>query len=339
MIRTRRRLLVACLAVLGAAIAVAGGSAGNREGTAQLHAVPGPGAVSYGQAIAYTSSFSNDSGAVFTQVKFQMPAPSGTVGSVHVSTSFERASCGSVAGGTLTCDFGQLRPGEAANLTVVWRVQADTAGTLPGCAGCLVANGTWLIKEGKTTNSNETFPVSEPADLIGASDNDLTAPSARQRAGGYQLAGCTSPGAASLSTDQAINAVTNPVTTSFCVPASFVAAGAADGLASTILEPGSTSADYAHRSDVCVAQPGTTCAQNLPQNFAPNSLTLTFRVAADALPKNYDIGAVSHNGGDPVAEGECDADNFCVVSIDLSNGKTKIWTIVVTSETNGFYNW
>lgn len=338
MIRTRMRLLAACLVVLGAAVAVAGGSAGNREGTADLHAVPGPGAVSYGQAIAYTSTFSNDSGSVFTQVKFVMPAPAGVVGDVDVTTSFERASCGSVDGGVLTCNFGQMRPDDEVSLTVVWRVQADADGTLPGCAGCLVAEGTWLIKEGKETNSNESFPVSEPADLIGASDDDVTAPSARQRAGGYQLAGCDSS-TPSLSTDQALDPDENPVSTSFCVPASFVASGAADGLASTITEPASTSSDYAHRSDVCVAQPGTTCAENLPQDFSPDSLTLTFRVAADALDKNYSIEAVSHNGGAPVPEGECDADNFCVVSIDLSHGKDKVWTIVVTSESNGFYNW
>ena len=40
--RARGRLLVACLAVAAAAIAVAGGSAGNRVGTPTLEAVPGP---------------------------------------------------------------------------------------------------------------------------------------------------------------------------------------------------------------------------------------------------------------------------------------------------------
>ena len=50
----RGRLLVACLAVAASAVAVAGGSAGNRVGTPTLEAVPGPGAVSYGENIAYT---------------------------------------------------------------------------------------------------------------------------------------------------------------------------------------------------------------------------------------------------------------------------------------------
>ena len=57
--RTRWRLLVACLAVIGAAIAVAGGSAGNREGLVTFEALPGPGAVSYGENIAYRSTFDN----------------------------------------------------------------------------------------------------------------------------------------------------------------------------------------------------------------------------------------------------------------------------------------
>ena len=52
---TRGRLVVACLAVVGAAIAVAGGSAAdNRKGTALFAAVPGPGSVTYGEYIAYS---------------------------------------------------------------------------------------------------------------------------------------------------------------------------------------------------------------------------------------------------------------------------------------------
>jgi hypothetical protein len=336
MIRTRWRLLVACLVVLVGAITVAGGSAGNREGTAELKAVPGPGAVTYGQNIAYTSTFSNESGSMFTHVTFTMSAPA--VQGTSLTASFKAASCGAVDGtGTLTCDFGNIEPGQSVSLAVVWK--APGGPSAPGCADCLLANGTWLIKERKQTNSNETFPVSATADLIGASDDDAT--SARQHAGGYQLAGCdpSNPSVASLSTDSSLDDENNPVATSFCIPASF-SAGAANGLQSTITEPPKGSSNYAHESDVCIAAPGEDCGDPsyLPQNFAPATVTLTFTVASDALPKNYKITGVSHNGGDPVGEGACDADGFCVLSIDL-NHRTKIWTIVVTSETNGFYNW
>ena len=58
-----------------------------------------------------------------------------------------------------------------------------------GCTDCLVANGTWLIKESKSTNGNETFPQAETADLIGSS---ATEPVNKQlRAGGYEITGCT----------------------------------------------------------------------------------------------------------------------------------------------------
>ena len=61
---------------------------------------------------------------------------------------------------------------------------------------------------------------------------------------------------------------------------------------------------------------------------------------AIVLPKNYEITQVSHNGGDPVLEGACGTNNFCVVSIDLVNVKgTKTWVIVVTTPTNGYFDW
>ena len=78
--RTRWRLLVACLAVIGAAIAVAGGSAGNREGVVTFEALPGPGAVSYGENIAYRSTFDNTTGSVFTQIRYVQTRPVATLG-------------------------------------------------------------------------------------------------------------------------------------------------------------------------------------------------------------------------------------------------------------------
>lgn len=332
-----RRIGFACLAILGAiAVLVPGGSAANREATVDLKAVPGPGAVTYGQNIAYTASFSNDSGSMFTHVVFTMSAP--TVEGTSLSASFRAASCGAVDGsGTLTCDFGRVPPGQSVSLTVVWKAPGDPS--QEGCADCLLGNGTWQIKERKSTNSNETFPVSETADLIGASDDDTT--SARQRAGGYQLDGCepSDPSTTSLSTDPSVDAKDNPVFTSFCIPSSF-SAGAASGLQSTITEPLKGSSNFARQSTVCIAEPGEDCGDldYVPQDFSPETVTLTFKVADGALPKGYKIIAVSHNGGTPVEEGACDGSGFCVLSIDRNN-RTKIWTLVVTSTTNGFYNW
>src|SRR6478735_5056919 len=129
----RGRLLVACLAVAASAVAVAGGSAGNRVGTPTLEAVPGPGAVSYGENISYTASFSNDGSSTFTHLTFTMAPP--VILSTGEKASFVKASCGSVdATGGLTCDFGQLRAGEIDKLTVVWSLALGES--KPGCKGC-----------------------------------------------------------------------------------------------------------------------------------------------------------------------------------------------------------
>ena len=61
--------MVACLAVIAAAIAVAGGSAGNRDGTGTLVPQPGPGAVTYGENFAYKATFTNDSGSTLHAVQ------------------------------------------------------------------------------------------------------------------------------------------------------------------------------------------------------------------------------------------------------------------------------
>jgi hypothetical protein len=347
---TWRRFALLCLVAGGAiAILVPGGGAGNRVGNATLVAVPGPGAVTFGQNIAYTATFSNDSGAVFTHVTFEMPAPTIDNSPAATIQAFSHPeSCTAESNTLLTCDFGQLRPGNPSpeiTVTVVWRVTGSPS--QPGCMvdttsdpakTCLHATSTWLIKENKATNGNETFDAVENADLIGASDNDAQAPSARQRAGGYELGGCTADDPVTLSTDQSLDSANNPVSTSFCLP-SFTA-GADAGLQSTITEPPSTSADYARASDVCIADAGEDCSDPDYQakEFTANPITFTFRVAGGALPNGYKITSVTHDGA-TVREGACDdATGFCVVSIDFDH-KNKEWTLVVTSPTNGHFSW
>ena len=347
--RTRWRLVVACLAVTGAAIAVAAGGAGNREGTGTLVPQPGPGAVTYGENIAYKATFSNDGGSMFTQTKYVMapPVTSGAETATPVASS-----CGTFdSSDVLTCNFGQLPPGAKVELTVVWKTPSGA--TKPGCkvdlaanpiVECLKAEGTWLIKEGKTTNGNETFPVSALASLIGVSSNDPV--NSSQRAGGFELVGCNKDNPSSLATNQAINATTNPVTTSYCLPATFTA-GAAEGVASTISEPASDSVNFAHQSEVCIAKPQTNCGDStyVAAEFA-DFVTFTFRVADEALqspgkPK-YTITQVFHNGNllpkctDPNALTNPDG---CVVSITPPKGNPKIWTIVTQAKTNGPWSW
>ena len=71
----------------------------------------------------------------------------------------------------------------------------------------------------------------------------------------------------------------------------------------------------------------------------PLKITHVFHVLQAALPKNYKITQVSHNGATMDA-GACSTNGYCVVSIDLVNVKgTKIWVIVVTTPTNGYFDW
>ena len=343
--RTRWRLVVACFAVVGAAIAVAGGSASNnRDGFGTLEAIPGPGSVNYGKNIAYKATFTNRnsaSGAVFTQVKVALRPP-------FVDGTSDRAtpvatSCGSFdANDVLTCDFGQLRPDESVTLVVVWKAPPPLAadGTpKPGCTGCLVAAGAWSIKEGKLTNSNETFEVSALADLIGVSDTDSV--NRNTHGGSYELEGCGADNPTSLETNQAIDATTNPVTTSFCIPASFTADGAAGGVTATIAEP-SGGPSFARHSDVCISKPGTQCGNPnyQPQDFSPDDITFRFTVSDEALDDQ--IKDVSHNG---VVLKLCTKDpdnaNGCIIDILKPNGSQAIpvWVILARASINGPWDW
>ena len=341
--RTRWRLLVACLAVIGAAIAVAGGSAGNRDREGTLVAVPGPGAVTYGENIAYKATFTNKAtnSAVFTQTRFVMPPPVTLDGATATP---EKESCAN--GGfdpvtnVLTCEFGQLQPGKSVELTVVWKAPPGESNA--GCTNCLIADGTWFIKEGKDTNGNETLPVQAKAALIGVNELNPDVNS-NHRAGGYELLGCATTAETNLQTNPSINASTNPVVTKFCLPASFAASGAADGVATTITEP-SGGPNFAKQSVVCIADVGQNCPEGTSKDFGPDKITFTFLVAGDALPSGYKITQVFHNSTTTplpmcgTLAGDANEDG-CVVSITPPKGNPKIWTIVTTSETNGPWSW
>jgi uncharacterized repeat protein (TIGR01451 family) len=323
------RLLVACIAVVTAAIAVAGGGAGNRVGTPTLEPLPGPGAVSYGENIAYTATFSNDGNSTFTHVTFEMAPP--VVTTTGEKLSFVASSCGPAdASGALTCDFGSLASKGVERLTVVWK--APDGASEPGCTACIAANATWLINENKPTNGNESFTLLQPvtADLIGTS---TTEPVNQQlRAGGYELASCGASGS-NLSTNQAVSK-NDPVATSFCLP-DFATTATDLGLATTITE----TAGNPRVSEVCVAALGQNCPAGARADFGVSGgvISFTFLVSADALPKNYKITKVFHDGHE-VTSKTCAQDNECVVSIKLDK-KKGIWTILTTAETNGPWSW
>jgi hypothetical protein len=351
---TWRRFALLCL-VAGSAIAilVPGGGAANRDGEATFAALPGPGSVTYGKNIAYSATFenTNTSGSVFTQVTFHQSRPVATFNGTSYPAELIASSCNAAIdtqGDTdptndeLTCKFDQLRPGdEPLHVTVVW--QAPTIPSQTGCPSCLTTKGSWTIKENKATNGNESFPpegpIVVPAELLGGKGTAET-----NRAGSYELSACTG-GNPNLSTNQDVN-VSNPVATSFCLPP-FQTSGRDLGLATTIDEGSSHAGDpgvTGLRSDVCIADLGENCGafgDYRPFGFT-SQITLVFLIADAALPNGTRITQVFHNG-DPVPLPSCQTEptnaNGCTDSIVRSGGPVKIWTIVVKSKTNGFYNW
>jgi len=347
--RTRGRLVVACLALIGAVIAVAGGSAGNRNGVGSLEALPGPGTVTYGENISYEAKFTNNnltSGSVFTQTKFVMSPPVGPDGTPATPVA---TSCGAFDDqDVLTCSFGKLVPGATVTLTVTWK--APGTASQPGClvdvvAGihCLKADGTFLIKEGKQTNFNESFPVSEDASLIGVSDNDAV--NRNKRAGGFETTGFTTPdcetGSSNLATHQDLSSA-NKVSTSFCLP-TFSTDKIDQGLAAWIVEEARTGGlghPYLGQSTICVAEFGANCGppgSYVEHDFGTTTpITVTIRVLDSALLPGDSITQMFHNGV-PLLSCLTNAtdENGCVVSIKRSNGPIKIWTLIGKSKKNG----
>jgi hypothetical protein len=344
------RLVLASLAVASAAIFVAGGSAGSRAAEVTFDAFPGPGQVTYGQQIAYRATFKNTSGTTLTHVIFRQgyPAASGVESTPVEDTCPVTPVKITKADGSheWTCDFGnQTANAKPLALTVIWQVPAQGTAT-SNCPNCLVSNGRWTVKEGvnDVADPNDAIPpngLTVYATLLASNEGG----SELLKAGGYQTHGAScadTNGPGNLRTNPIVG-LTNPVVTTVCLPSftipssNLVDLGYATTIAETLGNP--------RHSEVCVAQLGTNCGPGyVDANFGlldpPQVITHVFHVADGALPKGYKITWVSHNGGDQVAEGACDANNFCVVSIDLDNvGKTKVWTIVVTTPTNGFFDW
>ena len=109
--------------------------------------------------------------------------------------------------------------------------------------------------------------------------------------------------------------------------------------------PGSRIRDGAHRegrdphhTDVCIAALGTDCVQGYKdENFFGNWNKKVITVVIQAfVPKNPAITSVSHNGVTMDAD-TCKNAGDCVLSITYDN-QGKFYTIVLTSGTNGFYD-
>lgn len=367
-----RRLVLACLVAVSAIVVmVPGGSAGNRTAEVFFDAVPGPGAVTYGENIAYRATFTNTSGSTYTHVMLRMRVPyvDASGSQPYVEASFVDSTCPvndglgvtvplSTGGSEWQCDFGTVAAGTAGTpqiiLSVVWK--APTLTLAGDCPRCLKTNGRFTAKEGTNdvSDPNDAFypPGGGPdvltlATLLSAESTTLNSTDTTM-AGGYEIEACTNPlGAGSLRTKPTLHASLNPVSTTVCIPS--IPSNATDlGLATTIVEGPLQAGNPGHavlgRSDVCVAALGANCGrfgEYPPQPFGTaNPLTLVFRIADAALTNGDKITQVWHNG---TLLNTCLADpnnaNGCLVSIDRSGGPVKTSTVIVKSPTNGWYTW
>jgi hypothetical protein len=106
------------------------------------------------------------------------------------------------------------------------------------------------------------------------------------------------------------------------------------GYATVITE----TAGNAHHTEVCIAALGTDCVPGYEdEDFFGNWNKKVITVVIQAfIPKKPEVTTVSHNGV-PMTADTCTNAGDCVVSITYDN-PGKFYTIVVTSGSNGYYD-
>ena len=340
---TRLRIALALLVVVGAVVLASGGGASQRLAIADWKILPGPGRVTYDELIAYRATFETNSKSTLNKVKARITVP--VAEGVEASPLPESHTCPStpeirqIADGPdeWACDFGTVVPGaKKLELTVVWKVPTLARQTI--CTGCLSTVARWTIKEGinDTTVPNDEFgKATLTATLLPKGEIPETS-GETLLAGGYEnaAASCTASSAGNLKTQGKLG-VGNPIITKACLPEGvFPLEGQDRGYATVLTE---RAAD-AHHTDVCIAALGTDCVQGYKdENFFGNWNKKVITVVIQAfVPKNPAITSVSHNGVTMDAD-TCKNAGDCVLSITYDN-QGKFYTIVLTSGTNGFYD-
>jgi hypothetical protein len=336
---TRLRIALAFLVVVGAAAGAAGGGTGARDADVTFQVVPGPGRVTYLENFATSATFEWKSGSQPTHVEFRQTRPVATFEGNTYPATLVAATCNVVFDGNVaTCAFQKAT---SLQVKTVW--QAPQIPSADGCGSCLTSNARFVVKEGiKTADPNDTFPIggiTVTAALLAGTGSEENL-----EAGGYEMLSCTDPlGAGSLRTNQGLS-LGNPVSTTVCEPLSLTGA---DGLATTILEgprTGGPGHPYLGQSTVCIAALGQNCGPEgsyTPHDFGTTTpFTIVIRVLDEALDAGDSLSELIHNGESlpPCATNPTNA-NGCVVSINRSNGKVKIWTLIGKARTNGPWNW
>jgi hypothetical protein len=329
------RLALLCGALVAAMIGVSGGSAGPRVAEVTFKAFPGPAKVSYDEQIAYRATFKNISGTTLTKVIFRQryPVADGAYAEPVKSTCPSTpTTITTPTGPEWICNFGnQSASAPPLTLIVVWQLPPLPATS--NCPDCLVTNGRWTVKEATNdvSDPNDAIPpegITVFATLLASNEGGEET----LEAGGFETEGVTCADTTShgnLETNPVVS-LTNPVTSTVCLPP-FTTFGHAVTITETLGNP--------RHSDVCVAALDTDCGPTyIDATFGAPYVTHIFHVADAALPKNYKIRAISHNGNPALEEGECSSPSECVLLIHLDH-QTGIWTLIATSDSNGYFDW
>jgi len=338
MIRTRTRLALAWVLVVGVAAGVAAAAPpGPRDAEVHFNVVPGPGRVTYLEHFATTATFEWKSGSQPTHVEFRQTRPVATFDGNTYPATLIAASCNVVfQGDDAICGFQKAT---SLKVTTVWQAPAIPSAT--GCPDCLTSNARFVVKEGvKTNDPNDTFPldgITVPLALLAGDGSEETT-----EAGGYEMVACADPsGPGSLHTNQALSLAKNPFATTICEP--FILSDAFNfGFASTIHEAPGAAPGHG-QSTVCIAALGQNCGPEgsyTPQDFGTTTpFTIVIRVLDEALDPGDTISGLSHNGHlllscsvDPTNPNGCG-------DVSRSNGPVKIWTLIGKAKTNGPWDW
>ena len=347
------RLVLGFLVLVGAVAIASGGSASQRLVEADFKVFPGPAKVTYDELIAYRATFLTKSTASLQKVKFvqTIPVAAGKDAVLETHTCPTTPETVPVADGPdeWVCNFGTVPSGTPKLVvTTVWK--APNLGDTTICVDCLASTGGWVVNEGTNdiSNPNDTFGQATPyATLLPSGDIPETN-GETLLAGGYEIgavASCADGG--NLKTHGVIG-IANPIVTKFCLPDDafappFIPLGSGDpGYATTITE----TSGNPRQTEICIAQLGTDCVAGYDDQsfFTPaepdDVVTVVIQVSDAAIQTpakgRETIESVSHNGI-PMTAATCATAGDCLISINLDS-KTKIWTLVLTSGTNGLYD-
>lgn len=306
---------VAALAMFGLATP----APGSTSAEAELRALPGLDAVTYGQTAAYSARIENTGGVTLKNVTLRNPIPFTEVDGQPQPATFQAAGCnGTLSSTEFSCVVtDRLRPGDSVAVTIAWKTPTD--GTSPDCTTegpCMTNSAFWQAGPG----GPKTFGM-DPVSTALLSGDDPS------KAATYAIAACTDPSNPTLATDPDVD-LDNPLATSVCassLPAS------APGLVTSIEERESEESDpgITQVSDICLPSPGTECDAS-PFVFAPLA-TFTFVIDNASLPEGEEIDTVYHDG---VVVSKSRRADPRVIKIKNESFKG-ITTVVVLSSTNG----